>query len=114
MALRISIVAGIALQINEHFDKILLEWLDVSKEDIGAYAACYKIGCSWFCLGTAYFFFSHASNENAQQTYATITKYFVIFDHSFVFCYCFSRFIKTKPLPNPLLGCYKSGAFNYC
>jgi hypothetical protein len=42
-ALRISIlVAGIAFAINEHFDKILLEWLDVSKEDIGA--ACYKIG----------------------------------------------------------------------
>jgi hypothetical protein len=44
------LVAGIAFAINEHFDKILLEWLDVSKEDIGAYAACYKIGCSWFCL----------------------------------------------------------------
>jgi hypothetical protein len=35
------LVAGIAFAINEHFDKILLEWLDVSKEDIGAYA-CYK------------------------------------------------------------------------
>jgi hypothetical protein len=33
-----------------NIDKILLEWLDVSKEDIGAYAACYKMGCSWFCL----------------------------------------------------------------
>jgi hypothetical protein len=50
-ALRFPIlVAGIAFAINEHFDKILLEWLDVSKEDIGAYAACYKLGCSWFCL----------------------------------------------------------------
>jgi hypothetical protein len=49
MMLRISILVGIAFAINEHFDKILLEWLDVSKEDIGAYA-CYKIGCSWFCL----------------------------------------------------------------
>jgi O-antigen/teichoic acid export membrane protein len=28
------LVAGIAFAINEHFDKILLEWLDVSKEDI--------------------------------------------------------------------------------
>jgi hypothetical protein len=38
-ALRFPIlVAGIAFAINEHFDKILLEWLDVSKEDIGAYA----------------------------------------------------------------------------
>jgi O-antigen/teichoic acid export membrane protein len=32
-----------------------------------------------YTLGIEPFFFSHASNENAQQTYATITKYFVIF-----------------------------------
>jgi hypothetical protein len=48
-----------------------------------------------YTLGIEPFFFSHASNENAQQTYATITKYFVILDHSFVFCCIFSRFIKT-------------------
>jgi hypothetical protein len=59
-------VAGIAFAINEHFDKILLEWLDVSKEDIGAYAACYKIGMFMVLFRTAYtlgiepFFFSHA------------------------------------------------------
>lgn len=32
-----------------------------------------------FRLGIEPFFFSHAGKENAQQTYATITKYFVIF-----------------------------------
>ena len=32
-----------------------------------------------YTLGIEPFFFSHASNENAPQTYATITKYFVIF-----------------------------------
>lgn len=79
------LLAGLAFAINEHFDKILLEKLDVPKSQIGAYAACYKIGMFMVLFRTAYtlgiepFFFSHASNENAQQTYATITKYFVIF-----------------------------------
>lgn len=79
------LIAGIAFAINEHFDKILLDWMHVSKSDIGAYSACYKIGMFMVLFRTAYtlgiepFFFSHASNENAQQTYATITKYFVIF-----------------------------------
>jgi O-antigen/teichoic acid export membrane protein len=77
--------AGIAFAINEHFDKILLDWMHVPLSDIGAYSACYKIGMFMVLFRTAYtlgiepFFFSHASNENAQQTYATITKYFVIF-----------------------------------
>lgn len=79
------LLAGLAFAINEHFDKILLEKLHVPKSEIGAYAACYKIGMFMVLFRTAYtlgiepFFFSHASNENAQQTYATITKYFVIF-----------------------------------
>ncbi|MFV8351617.1 polysaccharide biosynthesis C-terminal domain-containing protein [Flavobacterium sp. XS2P14] len=102
------LVAGIAFAINEHFDKILLEWLDVSKEDIGAYAACYKIGMFMVLFRTAYtlgiepFFFSHASNENAQQTYATITKYFVIFG-SFIcfFVIAFLDLLKQPLVPNP-------------
>ena len=79
------LIAGIAFAINEHFDKILLDWMHVPLSDIGAYSACYKIGMFMVLFRTAYtlgiepFFFSHASNENAQQTYATITKYFVIF-----------------------------------
>ena len=79
------LIAGVAFAINEHFDKILLDWMNVSKSDIGAYAACYKIGMFMVLFRTAYtlgiepFFFSYAANENAQQTYATITKYFVIF-----------------------------------
>ncbi len=78
------LLAGIAFAINEHFDKILLEKLHVSKADIGAYSACYKIGMFMVLFRTAYtlgiepFFFSHANSENASQTYATITKYFVI------------------------------------
>lgn len=79
------LVAGVAFAINEHFDKVLLDWMHVPMSDIGAYSACYKIGMFMVLFRTAYtlgiepFFFSHASNENAQQTYATITKYFVIF-----------------------------------
>lgn len=79
------LIAGIAFAINEHFDKILLDWMNVPKADIGAYAACYKIGMfmvlfrTGYTLGIEPFFFSHASDENAPQTYAIITKYFVIF-----------------------------------
>jgi O-antigen/teichoic acid export membrane protein len=78
------LLAGIGFAINEHFDKILLDWFHVSKDDIGAYSACYKLGMfmvlfrTAFTLGIEPFFFSHANNENAPQTYATITKYFVI------------------------------------
>ena len=79
------LIAGIAFAINEHFDKILLEKLGVSLADVGAYSACYKIGMFMVLFRTAYtlgiepFFFSYAKNENAPQTYAEITKYFVIF-----------------------------------
>ncbi|MFI0425433.1 MAG: polysaccharide biosynthesis C-terminal domain-containing protein [Flavobacterium sp.] len=78
------LIAGIAFAINEHFDKILLDWMHIDMAEIGAYSACYKIGMFMVLFRTAYtlgiepFFFSHAKNENAPQTYATITKYFVI------------------------------------
>ena len=82
------LIAGIAFAVNEHFDKILLANLlpaAVAKTDVGAYSACYKLGLFMVLFRTAYslgiepFFFSHSSSENAPQTYATITKYFVIF-----------------------------------
>ena len=81
------LVAGLAFGINEHFDKILLGKLlpaTVAKAEVGAYAACYKIGLFMVLFRTAYtlgiepFFFSQAGNTNAPQTYATVTKYFVI------------------------------------
>lgn len=82
------LIAGIAFAVNEHLDKILLSELlpiDIAKSEVGAYSACYKLGLFMVLFRTAYslgiepFFFSHAKNENAPQTYATITKYFVIF-----------------------------------
>ncbi|PWA05267.1 lipopolysaccharide biosynthesis protein [Flavobacterium psychrotolerans] len=81
-------VAGIAFAVNEQFDKILLGKLlpaTIAEAEVGIYSACYKLGLFMVLYRTAYtlgiepFFFSHASNENAPQTYATVTKYFVIF-----------------------------------
>ncbi|SFA97899.1 Membrane protein involved in the export of O-antigen and teichoic acid [Flavobacterium swingsii] len=102
------LIAGIGFAINEHFDKILLDWFHVSKSDIGAYSACYKIGMfmvlfrTAFTLGIEPFFFSHAGNENAPQTYATITKYFVI-TGSFIllFVIVFVDILKILLVPNP-------------
>jgi O-antigen/teichoic acid export membrane protein len=82
------LVAGIAFAINEQFDKILLGKLlppNIADEQVGVYSACYKLGLFMVLFRTAYtlgiepFFFSHADKENATQTYATVTKYFVIF-----------------------------------
>lgn len=82
------LVAGIAFAINEQFDKILLGKLlpdNIAHAQVGVYAACYKLGLFMVLYRTAYtlgiepFFFSHASHENAPETYATVTKYFVIF-----------------------------------
>ena len=82
------LVAGIAFAINEQFDKILLGKLlpsDIADSEVGVYSACYKLGLFMVLFRTAYtlviepFFFSHADKENASQTSATVTKYFVIF-----------------------------------
>lgn len=101
------LVAGIGFAINEHFDKILLEKLHIPKSDIGAYSACYKLGMFMVLFRTAYtlgiepFFFSHADKENATQTYATITKYFVI-SGSFImlFVIVFVDVLKLFLVPN--------------
>jgi len=102
------LIAGIGFAINEHFDKILLEKLHVPKSEIGAYSACYKLGMFMVLFRTAYtlgiepFFFSHADKENATQTYATITKYFVI-SGSFImlFVIVFIDLLKQLLVPSP-------------
>ncbi len=76
-------VAGIAYVINENFDKWILPDL-LGKDINGAYSGCYKIAVFMtifiqaFRLGAEPFFFNHSKEKNAQQTYATIMKYFVI------------------------------------
>ncbi|NUY80171.1 oligosaccharide flippase family protein [Flavobacterium sp. MAH-1] len=103
--------AGIAFAINEHFDKILLEKLlpaNVAKAQVGVYSACYKLAlfmtlyATAFRLGIEPFFFSHSGNDNAKQTYAVITKYFVIFG-SFILLsvVVFADVLKILLLDNP-------------
>ena len=76
-------VAGLAYVINENFDKWLLPEM-LGKSINGAYSGCYKIAVFMtifiqaFRLGAEPFFFNHAKELNAKQTYATIMKYFVI------------------------------------
>lgn len=82
------LIAGVAFSINEAFDKILLDYLlpeDIAETEVGVYAACYKLGvfmtlfATAFRLGIEPFFFNHAKEKNAKETYALITKYFTIF-----------------------------------
>lgn len=82
------LIAGIGFVINEVFDKILLDALlpqDIAKSEVGAYAACYRLALFMTLFATAFrmgiepFFFSHAKEKDATQTYAMITRYFVIF-----------------------------------
>lgn len=82
------LISGLAFAINEQFDKILLQKLlpaDIAEEEVGVYSACYKLGLFMILFRTAYtlgiepFFFKHSHEQNATQTYATITKYFIIF-----------------------------------
>lgn len=76
-------IAGLAFVINENLDKLLLKDM-ISDEIMGAYAACYKLAVFMmifiqaFKMGAEPFFFNHAAQENARQTYATILDYFVI------------------------------------
>lgn len=80
-------VAGLAYAVNETFDRILLDYLlppETAESQIGAYAACYKLAlfitlfATAFRLGIEPFFFSHSKEKNSQNTYALITKYFVL------------------------------------
>ena len=81
------LIAGIAFSINEAFDKILLKYLlppNIAEAELGIYAACYKLGvfmtlfATAFRLGVEPFFFKHAKEKDAPETYATITRYFAI------------------------------------
>ncbi len=81
------LIAGIAFTINEVLDKILLTELlpvNIAEAEVGKYGACYKLALFMTLFGTAFrmgvepFFFSHATKENPQKTYAQITNYFVI------------------------------------
>jgi O-antigen/teichoic acid export membrane protein len=81
------LIANISFIINENIDKIFLGQLlppNISVQEVGIYAACCKIAIflsifiNAFRLGAEPFFFSHAKNKNATETYARIMNYFVI------------------------------------
>jgi len=81
------LIANFSFLINENIDKILLGELlpkETSATQVGIYVACAKISIflsifvNAFRLGAEPFFFSHANNKNASQTYARIMNYFVI------------------------------------
>lgn len=81
------LVANFSYLVNENLDKILLGRLlpmDESAAQVGIYTACAKISIflsifvNAFRLGAEPFFFSHAKNKNATQTYARIMTYFII------------------------------------
>jgi len=71
----------------ENLDKILLGKLlpaNISEHEVGVYSACARLSVflslfnQAFRMGAEPFFFSHAKNKNAGQTYARIMDYFVI------------------------------------
>lgn len=81
------LVANLSFIINENLDKMLLGKMlpeNVSSSQLGIYAACAKIAVflnifvQAFRLGAEPFFFSHAKNKNAPQTYARIMNLFII------------------------------------
>ncbi|HEY0899963.1 MAG TPA: polysaccharide biosynthesis C-terminal domain-containing protein [Sphingobacteriaceae bacterium] len=81
------LIANISFIINENVDKIFLSELlpeEISSQDVGIYGACAKVAIflsifvQAFRLGAEPFFFSHAKNANAVQTYARIMNFFVI------------------------------------
>ncbi|TZF83199.1 oligosaccharide flippase family protein [Pedobacter sp. BS3] len=80
------LVANISFIINENIDKMMMpKLLPLSQQqDVGIYGACCKIAVflsifvQAFRLGAEPFFFSHAKNKNAGETYARIMNYFII------------------------------------
>lgn len=81
------LVANISFIVNENVDKIFLSKLlpeEISSQDVGIYGACAKVAIflsifiQAFRLGAEPFFFSHAKNANATQTYSRIMNFFVI------------------------------------
>src|ERR1700692_2264029 len=81
------LIANLSYLVNENADKLMLGCLlpsNISLRDVGIYGACAKISLflsifiQAFRLGAEPFFFSHAKNKNAGQTYARIMDYFVV------------------------------------
>jgi len=83
------LVAGLAGMVNETFDRAMLKYLIVDKNDamrqLGIYGANYKISIlmtlfiQTFRFAAEPFFFNQSKEKNAKEMYAVIMKYFVLF-----------------------------------
>ena len=100
-------VGSLAYVTNENLDKLLLGDM-LGKEQMGIYAACYKLGVFMtlyimaFRLGAEPFFFNHAHKENAKETYAKILTWFTIIGALFmvivvVYINLFAGILLAKP-----------------
>jgi len=82
-------VSSLAYVTNENLDKLLLSNY-LGKEQMGIYAACYKLGVFMslyimaFKMGAEPFFFNQAKESNAKETYARILTWFIIFGSVFM------------------------------
>lgn len=81
------LIANLSYLVNENLDKILLGKLlpvSISEHEVGVYSACARLSIfaslfnQAFRMGAEPFFFSHAKNKNAGNTYSKIMDYFVI------------------------------------
>lgn len=81
------LIFGLAGNINETFDRILLKYLspaDIALSQVGIYSACYKISIlmtiaiQGFKYAAEPFFFSYSKETDAKDIYAAVMKYFVI------------------------------------
>jgi O-antigen/teichoic acid export membrane protein len=81
------LIFGLAGNINETFDRILLKYLSpagIALAQVGIYGACYKLSLlmtiviQGFKYAAEPFFFSYAKETDARNVYADIMKYFVI------------------------------------
>ena len=124
-------VGSLAFVTNENLDKLLLGEL-IGKEQMGIYAACYKLGVFMtlyimaFRLGAEPFFFNHAATKNAKENYAKILTWFTLFGALFMlivvlYIDVFAKILLGKPeyfqalqivpiilLANLLLGVYNN------
>ena len=83
------LITSLAFVTNENLDKILIEKY-LGKEQMGIYAACYKLGVFMmlftmaFRLGAEPFFFNKAADINAKEVYAKILNWFTILGSIFL------------------------------
>lgn len=82
------LIFGLAGIVNETMDRIMLKWLspaDIAQSQVGIYSACYKISILMTIVIQAFkyaaepFFFGKAKDNDAQEVYAVVMKYFVLF-----------------------------------